>query len=62
MASGGAMGESMRSYILSMGFWPGVMCDSTLERRCVAIVVVVQENIWNENIAADEKERLVEFI
>lgn len=52
----------MRSYILSMGFWPGVMCDSTLERRCVAILVVVQENIWNENIAADEEERLVEFI
>ena len=31
----GCCGEDL--YILSMGFWPGVRCESTLERRCVAI-------------------------
>jgi hypothetical protein len=56
------MGYSRRAYILSMGFWPGVMCESTLESRCVAIVVGMKENYLDENVVADEKERLEEFI
>jgi hypothetical protein len=36
----GNMRRRRSSHILSSGFWPGVICESTFWRRCVAMLIV----------------------